>query len=70
VKADCDIPGGISQESDIALINELATNMLGRTFCALGDAAAMPTISIVTKFRDEFVDYLSKPSMRELVGIH
>src|SRR5450432_3543851 len=61
---------GMGQESDIDLINELATNMLGRTFCALGDAAAMPTISIVTKFRDEFVDYLSKPSMRELVGIH
>ena len=61
---------GMGQESDIDLINELSTNMLGRTFCALGDAAAMPTISIVTKFRDEFVDYLSKPSMRELVGIH
>ena len=61
---------GMGQESDIDLINELATNMLGRTFCALGDAAALPTISIVTKFRDEFVDYLSKPSMRELVGIH
>ena len=33
--------------------------MLGRTFCPLGDAAAMPTISIVEKFRDEFEDYLN-----------
>jgi NADH-quinone oxidoreductase subunit F len=32
--------------------------MLGRTFCALGDAAAMPTISIVDKFRDEFEAHL------------
>jgi NADH-quinone oxidoreductase subunit F len=29
-------------------------NMLGRTFCALGDAAAMPTISIVEKFAEDF----------------
>jgi NADH-quinone oxidoreductase subunit F len=28
--------------------------MLGRTFCPLGDAAALPTISIVKKFRHEF----------------
>jgi NADH-quinone oxidoreductase subunit F len=28
--------------------------MFGRTFCALGDAAAMPTMSIVKKFRAEF----------------
>ncbi len=33
--------------------------MLGRTFCPLGDAAAMPTISIVEKFRDEFEEYLN-----------
>ena len=32
--------------------------MLGRTFCALGDAAAMPTISIVKKWRNEFEDHL------------
>ena len=33
--------------------------MLGRTFCPLGDAAAMPTISIVEKFRNEFEDHLN-----------
>jgi NADH-quinone oxidoreductase subunit F len=45
---------GGGQTSDIDLIGELAANMLGRTFCALGDAAAMPTTGFVTKFRDEF----------------
>jgi NADH-quinone oxidoreductase subunit F len=45
---------GRGQSSDIDLIGELAKNMLGRTFCPLGDAAAMPTISFVEKFRDEF----------------
>jgi NADH-quinone oxidoreductase subunit F len=36
--------------------------MLGRTFCALGDAAAMPTTGFITKFRDEFEAYLAKTS--------
>jgi len=49
---------GQGQASDIPLMNELSKNMLGRTFCALGDAAAMPTISIVEKFRDEFEAHL------------
>src|SRR5215469_6360429 len=49
---------GMGQASDIPLIGELAKNMLGRTFCPLGDAAAMPTISIVEKFRNEFEDHL------------
>ena len=45
---------GRGQSTDIDLINEVAKNMLGRTFCPLGDAAALPTISIVEKFRNEF----------------
>ena len=45
---------GIGEISDVDLVGELARNMLGRTFCPLGDAAAMPTISIVQKFRGEF----------------
>jgi len=44
---------------DINLIGELAQNMLGKTFCPLGDAAAMPTISILKKFRGEFEDHLN-----------
>jgi len=49
---------GAGRASDIPLIDELSKNMLGRTFCALGDAAAMPTISIVKKWRNEFEDHL------------
>jgi NADH-quinone oxidoreductase subunit F len=45
---------GTGRRADIDLIHELAKNMLGRTFCPLGDAAAMPTIAFVEKFRDEF----------------
>jgi NADH-quinone oxidoreductase subunit F len=48
--------GGLKK--DIDNIQYLAENMLGRTFCPLGDAAAMPIISIVKKFRSEFEDHL------------
>jgi NADH-quinone oxidoreductase subunit F len=50
--------------SDISLIGDIARNMLGRTFCLLGDAAAMPTISIVEKFRDEFEAHLNGKGCR------
>ena len=49
---------GNGRPEDIPLIGELSQNMLGRTFCALGDAAALPTISIVKKWRNEFEDHL------------
>ncbi len=48
------LDAGRGTTSDINLVGDVAKNMLGRTFCPLGDAAAMPTISIVEKFRDEF----------------
>ena len=54
---------------DINLIGDLAKNMLGRTFCPLGDAAAMPTISIVEKFREEFEAHLDgKPCPYERIS--
>jgi NADH-quinone oxidoreductase subunit F len=49
---------GGAVDKDIDNISYLAENMLGRTFCPLGDAAAMPTIAFVKKFRKEFEDHL------------
>jgi NADH-quinone oxidoreductase subunit F len=51
---------GQGRREDIALLGELSKNMLGRTFCALGDAAALPTISIVEKFPQDFEKYLAE----------
>jgi len=51
--------GGGGRSEDIPLIAELAQNMLGRTFCPLGDAAALPTISIVKKWPHEFQQHLT-----------
>ncbi len=49
---------GLGRSEDIDMIADLSKNMLGRTLCPLGDAAAMPTISIVAKFRNEFEDHV------------
>jgi len=51
---------GQGRREDISLLGELSKNMLGRTFCALGDAAALPTISIVEKFTEDFEMYLAR----------
>jgi len=48
--------GGLMK--DIDNMQYLSENMLGRTFCPLGDAAAMPTIAFVKKFRKEFEEHL------------
>src|ERR1700739_4402127 len=67
--------GGLKK--DIDNIQYLSENMLGRTFCPLGDAAAMPTIAFVKKFRKEFEDHLEgrpcpfeKESAAELAFAH
>jgi len=58
---------GSGQASDMDLVRELAKNMLGRTFCPLGDAAAMPVISIVEKYREEFEAKLATAGADRLV---
>jgi NADH-quinone oxidoreductase subunit F len=58
---------GGGRKDDVALLGELSKNMLGRTFCALGDAAAMPTISIVAKFAEDFEKRLARD--RQMVAV-
>jgi len=45
---------GRGRLQDIDLLLRVADNMKGRTICALSDAAALPVISFVSKFREEF----------------
>ena len=47
---------GIAQDPDTAL--DVSFNILGKTLCPLGDAAALPAISILKKFRSEFEEHL------------
>jgi NADH-quinone oxidoreductase subunit F len=50
---------GGGRAEDIPLVGELSKNMLGKTFCPLGDAAALPTMSIVKKWQNEFEEHLT-----------
>ena len=52
------ILSGRGRLQDIDLLLKVADNMKGRTICALSDAAALPVISFVSKFRDEFEYYV------------
>lgn len=49
---------GKGRLQDIELLEKVADNMKGRTICALSDAAALPVLSFVSKFRDEFEFYV------------
>jgi NADH-quinone oxidoreductase subunit F len=64
---------GYGTTKDIDNMQYLAENMLGRTFCPLGDAAAMPMIGFFKKFRDEFEEYIranpSAPESQALVEL-
>lgn len=45
---------GHGRPGDIELMASIADGIAGNTICALGDAAAWPTLAFLTKFRDEF----------------
>jgi NADH-quinone oxidoreductase subunit F len=45
---------GQGKPADMALLDNVAENIMGRTICALGDAAAMPVRAMVKHFRHEF----------------
>ena len=48
------IEHGQGVQEDLDLLNDVAHRIGGRTICALGDAAAMPVMSFLKHFRDEF----------------
>jgi NADH-quinone oxidoreductase subunit F len=49
------IEAGRGTEQDIELLLDTCDNLLGRSFCALGDGATSPITSAIQHFRDEFV---------------
>ena len=54
------IEEGGGKRGDCELILEVCNNILGRTICPLGDAAAMPVQSFVSQFRGEFEEHIEK----------
>jgi NADH-quinone oxidoreductase subunit F len=49
------IEHGQGRNEDLDLLNDVAGNIMGRTICALGDAAAMPVRGMLKHYMPEFV---------------
>ncbi|MDN5842500.1 MAG: NADH-quinone oxidoreductase subunit NuoF [Alcaligenaceae bacterium] len=56
------VENGQGTPEDIETLDSVAHNMMGRTICALADAAAMPVRSFIKHFRDEFVHHIEHKS--------
>jgi len=55
------IHDGQGRMEDIDLLTDIANGMApGKTICALADAAAIPTHSVIRNFRDELVEYVQE----------
>jgi NADH-quinone oxidoreductase subunit F len=52
------IVAGQGQAGDIGLLEDICSNMIGNTFCPLGDAAVNPVLSTLKHFRHEYEHYL------------
>ena len=52
------IENGQGRPEDLDLLKSVPNNMLGLTICGLGDAAAIPVISFLKHFRDEFAYHI------------
>ena len=49
---------GHGNESDLATLLDLCDNILGRSFCALGDGATSPITSSIELFKDEYLAHI------------
>ncbi|CAB3647029.1 NADH-quinone oxidoreductase subunit F [Achromobacter marplatensis] len=56
------IENGHGRPEDLDLLDNVAGNIMGRTICALGDAAAMPVRGFLKHFRDEFAHHIEHKS--------
>jgi NADH-quinone oxidoreductase subunit F len=52
------IEHGKGRPEDLDLLDSVANNIMGRTICALGDAAAMPVRAFIKNFRAEFQHHI------------
>ena len=50
------VEGG--EQADYDLLNEISDNMAGKTICVLSDAIAMPVVSFLKKFPEDFKRHL------------
>ncbi|MEN9698168.1 MAG: hypothetical protein RL448_123 [Actinomycetota bacterium] len=53
-----DLENGDGKEEDLAKLLDICDNILGRSFCALGDGATSPISSSIKYFREEYLDHI------------
>ena len=53
------LENGEGEEADLETLVDLCDNILGRSFCALGDGATSPITSSIQYFRDEYIRHLT-----------
>jgi NADH-quinone oxidoreductase subunit F len=51
---------GQGTAADLDLLTDTCDNILGRSFCALGDGATSPITSSIQYFRDEYLLHLTQ----------
>jgi NADH-quinone oxidoreductase subunit F len=51
-----DLCRGKGREGDVALLVEIANNIMGNTVCAFGEGMSMPMLGILQKFHGEFIE--------------
>jgi NADH-quinone oxidoreductase subunit F len=56
------IVDGKGRASDLDLLDNVSENIMGRTICALGDAAAMPVRAMIKHYRHEFAHLIEHKS--------
>jgi NADH-quinone oxidoreductase subunit F len=54
-----DLENGVGTEADLAKLLDLCDNIMGRSFCALGDGATSPITSSIKYFRGEYLAHLT-----------
>lgn len=54
-----DLENGSGSEEDLAKLIDLCDNIMGRSFCALGDGATSPITSSIKYFRDEYIAHVT-----------
>jgi NADH-quinone oxidoreductase subunit F len=52
------VEDGTATEKDLEVLLDVCDRIIGKCLCVLGDSAAMPVASCVTKFRAEFREHL------------
>ncbi|HLU72959.1 MAG TPA: NADH-quinone oxidoreductase subunit NuoF [Nonomuraea sp.] len=54
------LENGEGTEADVEKLLDICDNLLGRSFCALGDGATSPVMSSIKYFRDEYIQHMEQ----------